>query len=128
MRVFASRNLGHGVRVGVSQSVGWSRRPVPRTRGGDPVINGKVVKAPPVYRWLLLVICVSGGVGLVVFPPILVVTGVAFVFLLAAQHRWTKAQKVAAQDHRPPSRDVGASGLRRARRPHCRTRQGKGDR
>lgn len=107
MRVFASKNLGHGVRVGVSQNVRPGRQaPTPRTRGGDPIVNGKVVKAPPVTRWLLIAIGVTGGIGLVVFPPLLIVTAVCLVLLVVAHARWNKAQQIAAQiatqDRRPP--------------------------
>lgn len=97
MRVFASKYLGAGIRVGVSRNI----RPTGRRRG-SPVAEGKVVAAPRAMKPLLIACAVTGGVGLVVFPPLLIATAVCFVLLLVAQARWNTAQKVAAQDRRPP--------------------------
>lgn len=86
MRVYASKYLGHGVRVGVSQNVA-QRRAVPA---------GPVVQAPPILRWLLIGCAVTGGIG-VVLPPMFAVTLVLFVLMLVAQFRWNAAKRRAAR-------------------------------
>ncbi len=84
MRVYASKYVGHGVRVGVAHNFHAG----PRTQRSS-------VPAPAAMRPLLLAIGVTGGVGLVLFPPLLVVTAVLFVAFLVAQTRWDAAKRQA---------------------------------
>lgn len=91
MRMFVSKNVGHGVRVGVS-----GKAPRVTSARGEPAPR-YVAAAPKAVRPLLLGCAVTGGVGLVVFPPLLLVTLALFVALLVATTRWNTAKAEAAR-------------------------------
>ena len=88
MRVYASKYLGHGIRVGVSENI---RTRPPRTtarRGAQPIPR---VPAPPAVRWLTLTGFVTFMVGMV-FPPMLLITMPLLVALIIALIGWARAQ------------------------------------
>lgn len=91
MRLFVSKNIGHGVRVGAS---GSAPRFTPPHAGQAPRY---VARAPKAVRPLLIGCAVTGGVGMVLFPPLLLVTLLLAVALLVAVLRWNAAKAAAAR-------------------------------
>lgn len=96
MRVYASKYVGYGVRVGVSENLSPRRRqarPRPGLAGsGTRYIAPRPVALPPLF-WATAM-CTSFGV--LVFPPLLVLAFVGAVATAVLSHRWELARRDAA--------------------------------
>lgn len=95
MRIYVSKYVGHGIRVGASQQVGGQRR-----SGRGSAVRPVSSALPPVVRPLLIGAAVTGGIG-VVFPPMFIATLVLFVALMVVVTRQAWREQPIRGDRRP---------------------------
>lgn len=97
MRVYASKYLGYGVRVGVSENLGSSRRTPALPKPGLPGSGTRyVAPRPRVLPPLFWATAMCTSFGVLVFPPLLVLAFVGAVATAVLSHRWELARRDAA--------------------------------